>query len=58
MNGIPECSVLGPMIFNIFINDLTYAVENACSLHNYADENTLGFWHNELDDLSLNFTYG
>ena len=41
-----------------FINDLTYVVENACPLYNYADDNTLGFWNNELDDLGLNFEYG
>ena len=28
------------------------------SLYNYADDNTLGFWHNGLDDLRLNFEYG
>ena len=46
------------MLFNVFINDLTYVVENTCPLYNYADDNTLGFWHNELDDLRLNFEYG
>ena len=46
------------MLFNVFINDLTYVVENTCPLYNYADDNTLGFWHNELDDFSLNFEYG
>ena len=58
IKGIPQGSVLGPMLFNIFINDLTYVVENTCPLYNYADDNTLGFWHNELDDLKLNFEYG
>ena len=46
------------MLFNIFVNDLTYVVENTFPLHNYADYNTLCFWHNELDDLKLNFEYG
>ena len=58
IKGVPQGSVLGPMLFNVFINDLTYVVENACPLYNYADDNTLGFWHNDLDDLRLNFEYG
>ena len=39
-------------------HDLTYVVENTCPLYNYADDNTLGFWHNRLDDLRLDFEHG
>ena len=59
INGVPEGLVLGSMLFNIiFINDLTYVVENTSPLFNYADDNTLGFGLNELDDLKLTFEYG
>ena len=37
---------------------MTYVVGNTCHLYNYADDNTLGFWHNDLDDLRFNFAYG
>ena len=38
--GVPQGSVLGPHLFNLFLNDI-YHVITKCKMLNYADDNTL-----------------
>ena len=50
---MPQGSILGPLLFNIFIDDIFYIIDDNAQLCNYADDNSLYVIANNPDSIKI-----
>jgi hypothetical protein len=50
--GVPQGSILGPLLFLCYINDMSISVDPECKLLLYADDSAILFSHKDPDHIS------
>ena len=54
--GVPQGSILDPLLFNVFMNDMFLFMER-CNLYNYADDNSIMNSSSDIETVILNLKH-